>query len=175
MRAIIQPGAMRKHHKWVQGKEGKFMGSSLVKIDMHIIFHIKTTSPRLEPDDLERIWCYIGGIIRNIGGAVVQIGGVSDHIHILSSLPKNMSVVDFVKMIKVESSKWIKTIDDKYQSFAWQNGYGAFSVSPSVIPKVVEYIKNQQEHHRIKTFAEEYRTFLEAYGIEYDERYVFND
>lgn len=151
------------------------MGSSLVKIDVHLIFHIKTTSSRLEPEDLERIWLYIGGIIRNIGGTVIQIGGVSDHIHILSSLPKDMSIAEFVRTIKVDSSKWIKTIDRKYNSFEWQRGYGAFSVSPSIIPKVMEYIKNQQEHHRFKTFAEEYRAFLNAYGIEYDERYVFND
>ena len=151
------------------------MGSSLVKIDVHLIFHLKTTSPRLEPDDFERIWLYVGGIIRNIGGVVIQIGGVSDHIHILSSLPKNMSIADFVRTIKIESSKWIKTIDDKYQSFAWQNGYGAFSVSSSVIPKVVEYINDQKEHHRVKTFAEEYLGLLNAYGIEYDERYIFND
>ena len=151
------------------------MGSSLVKIDVHLIFHIKTNSSRLEQDDFERIWLYIGGIIRNIGGVVIQIGGISDHIHILSSLPKNMSIADFVRTIKIESTKWIKTIDGKYQSFAWQNGYGAFSVSPSIIPKVMEYIKNQPEHHRFKTFEEEYRAFLDAYGIAYDERYVFKD
>ena len=151
------------------------MGSSLVKIDVHLIFHIKKTSSRLQQNDFERIWLYIGGIIRNLGGVVVQIGGVSDHIHILSSLPKNMSIADFVRTIKVDSTKWIKTIDDNYQSFAWQNGYGAFSVSSSIIPKVMKYIKTQQEHHRSKTFEEEYRTILDAYGINYDERYVFND
>ncbi len=151
------------------------MGSSLVKIDVHLIFHIKKASSRLKHDDFERIWLYIGGIIRNIGGVVIQIGGVSDHIHILSSLPKIMSIADFVRTIKIDSTKWIKTIDDKYQSFAWQNGYGAFSVSPTNIPKVMEYIKKQPEHHRIKTFEEEYRTILDAYGIVYDERYIFND
>ncbi|MBQ9242092.1 MAG: transposase [Proteobacteria bacterium] len=151
------------------------MGSSLVKIDVHIIFHVKKTSPRLKVDDFERIWAYIGGIIRNTGGLALQIGGVSDHIHILSSLPKTMSIADFVRTIKIESSKWIKNIDDKYQSFAWQNGYGAFSVSPSAIPDIMWYIKKQQEHHRGKTFAEEYHGFLNAYGIEYDDRYVFND
>ena len=167
--------AISTHPERVQGNGDMHMGSSLVKIDVHIIFHLKTTSPRLEPDDFERIWLYIGGIIRNIGGVVIQIGSGSDHIHILSSGPKNMSIVDFVWTIKIESSKWIKTIDDRYQSFAWQNGYGAFSVSSSVIPNAMEYIKNQQEHHRIKTFAEEYLEFLNANGMEYDERYIYND
>ena len=151
------------------------MSSSFVKIDVHLLFHIKTTSPRLEQGDFERIWLYIGGIIRNIGGVVIQIGGVSDHIHILSSLPKNMSIADFVRTVKTESSKWIKTIDDRYQLFVWQNGYCAFSVRSLVIPNAMNYIKNQQEHHRVKTFAEAYLGFLNAYSIEYDERYIFND
>jgi len=151
------------------------MSSSLVKIVAHIIFHIKTTSPIIDPDDLEPLFKYINGIITNIGGVLVQIGGVSDHIHILSTLPKTMSVSEFVKTIKVDSSKWMKTVDCKYQTFAWQSGYGAFSVSPSMIIKTTEYIRNQTEHHRVKTFQEEYKTFLGAYGIEYDERYVFSD
>lgn len=151
------------------------MGSSLVKIVAHIIFHVKTTSPIIATDDLEPLFKYINGIITNIGGVLVQIGGVSDHIHILSTLPKNMSISEFVKTIKVDSSKWMKTVDRKYQTFSWQSGYGAFSVSPSVIIKTTEYIRNQMEHHRVKTFQEEYKMFLDAYGIEHDERYVFSD
>ena len=151
------------------------MESSLVKIDVHIIFHIKTTSPRILSDDLEQVFKYIKGVITNIGGVLIQIGGVSDHIHILSSLPQNMCVSDFVKTIKVASSKWIKTINSDYHNFAWQSGYGAFSVSPSILDNTIRYIKNQHEHHRVKTFKEEYKMFLDAYGIEYDERYIFGD
>ena len=86
-----------------------------------------------------------------------------------------MSIADFVRTVKTESSKWIKTIDDRYQLFVWQNGYWAFSVRSLVIPNAMNYIKNQQEHHKVKTFAEAYLGFLNAYGIEYDERYIFND
>jgi len=151
------------------------MSSSLIKLDVHIIFHIKTTSPRINTEDLERTWQYIGGIIRHLGGVLLQVGGMPDHVHILSSLPKNMTIADFIKTIKIDSSKWIKTINSCYHDFAWQSGYGAFSVSPSVIGKTTEYIKNQSEHHRIKTFAEEYKSFLDAYGIQYDEKYLFTD
>ena len=98
------------------------MSSSLVKIVAHIIFHVKTTSPIIAPDDLEPLFKYINGIITNIGGVLVQIGGVSDHIPILSTLPQKMSVSEFVKTIKVDSSKWMKTVDCKYQTFAWQSG-----------------------------------------------------
>ena len=151
------------------------MGSSLVKIVTHIVFHVKTTSPVIATDDLEPLFKYINGILMNIGGVLIQIGGVADHIHILSALPKDMSVSEFVKTIKVNSSKWMKTVDNNYKTFAWQSGYGAFSVSPSIITKTIEYIRNQSEHHRVKTFREEYKKLLDAYGIEYDERYIFSD
>ena len=151
------------------------MGSSLVKIDIHLIFHVKTTSPLIVPDDLEHLFKYIKRIITNIGGVLIQTGGDSDHIHILSSLPKDMSVSEFVKTIKVDSSKWIKTIRSDYTHFAWQKGYGAFSVSPSVLNDVIQYIKNQAEHHRVKTFQEEYKMLLDAYGVDYDEQYIFCD
>ena len=151
------------------------MSCSLVKVDVHMIFHVKTTSPVIAPDDLEPLFKYINGIITNVGGILIQIGGVSDHIHILASLPKNMCVSEFVKTIKVNSSKWMKTINHYYTRFAWQLGFGAFSVSPSILDNTIRYIKNQAEHHRVKTFQEEYKMILDAYGIEYDERYIFAD
>ncbi len=88
---------------------------------------------------------------------------------------KIQSISEFIKTIKTENSRWIKTIGDGYQTFSWQSGYGAFSVSPSVITKTIEYIQNQEKHHTNKTFSEEYKSFLEAYGIDYDERYIFSD
>ena len=151
------------------------MSSSLVKITIHLIFHVKTISPIVAPNDLGRLFEYVGGIIRGVDAIPIQIGGVSDHIHILCTLPKLLSIPDFVKTIKTESSRWIKTLDTNYNRFAWQSGYGAFSVSPSIIKKTVEYIQNQKEHHRIKTFAEEYKSLLDAYGINYDERFIFSD
>ena len=126
----------------------------------------------MHEDDLPRIFAYIGGVINGVNGLPIAVGGRPDHIHILASLPKTMSLADFIRAIKADSSKWIKKLRDDYASFEWQEGYGAFSVSPSLIDKTVNYIRGQEEHHRKRSFQEEYRLFLEAYGIQYDERYV---
>ena len=151
------------------------MASTLVKVDIHLIFHVKSMGIMLRSDDLERIFAYIGGIIKGIGGLPIEIGGMPDHLHILTSMPKAMALSDFVRTIKAESSKWIKTIDSCYEQFAWQEGYGAFSVSPSLTNKTVQYIRSQAEHHKKRTFQEEYKLFLDAYDIQYDERYAFVD
>ena len=149
------------------------MANTLVKIDIHLIFHVKSENIMLRTEDLGRVFAYIGGIINGIGGLPIEIGGMPDHLHILTSMPKTMSLSDFVRTIKAESSKWIKTIDAYYGQFVWQEGYGAFSVSPSLTDKTVKYIRSQAEHHKKRTFREEYKLFLDAYGIQYDERYVF--
>ena len=151
------------------------MASTLVKIDVHLIFHIKNSGTEMREDDLPRIFAYIGGIIKGIGGLPIEIGGRPDHIHILSSLPKSMSLSEFVRNVKADSSKWMKSLNGYYEQFAWQEGYGAFSVSPSLIDNTINYIRNQAEHHKKRSFQDEYRLFLEAYGIQYDNRYVFSD
>ena len=94
------------------------MSSSLVKIVVHLVFHVKTTSPLVEPDDLNRLFEYIGVIIRGVDGIPIQIGGIGDHVHILSTLTKTLSISEFIKTIKTESSRWIKTVDNKYNTFA---------------------------------------------------------
>ena len=151
------------------------MASTLVKIDIHLIFHVKNTGIKLRESDLDRIFSYIGGIIKGQGELPIAIGGRPDHIHILTSIPKTMSLADFVRVIKAESSKWIKKIAPSYDNFSWQNGYGAFSVSPSLLEKTTAYIINQEKHHKKLSFKEEYKKFLDAYHIEYDEQYVFID
>lgn len=151
------------------------MASTLVKINVHLVFHVKSTGIRIREEDLERVFSYIGGTIRSHDSAPIQIGGMPDHVHILATLPKTMSLADFVRVIKANSSKWIKTLDGYYNSFSWQEGYGAFSVSPSQMKNTISYITRQPEHHKKRTFIEEYKLFLEAYGIEYDERFAFKD
>ena len=151
------------------------MASTLVKIDVHLIFHIKSTGIKMHEEDLPRIFAYIGGIIKNMGGMPIEIGGRPDHIHILTSLPKTMSLADFVRAIKADSSKWLKGVDNYYTQFTWQEGYGAFSVSPTLIEKTIRYIRGQEEHHKKRSFQDEYRLFLDAYGIQYDEHYAFSD
>ena len=151
------------------------MASTLVKVDLHLIFHVKTTSVAVQENDLGRLFSYIGGTIRSLGGLPIEIGGMCDHVHILTSLPKTSSLSDFVRTIKAESSKWLKSIAPMYSDFSWQTGYGAFSVSPSLSEKTVAYIRNQRQHHQKRTFQEEYKMFLEAYKVSYDEKYAFAD
>ena len=151
------------------------MSSSLVKMNAHVIFHTKMTSVALRIGDLPRVFEYIGGIVRGIGGIPIVVGGMPDHIHILASIPATISIADFVKTVKAKSSKWIKSLNAYYGLFAWQEGYGAFSVSPSMLEKTSNYIINQAEHHRRLSFEEEYKEFLKAYEVKYDERYLFTD
>lgn len=151
------------------------MSQSLSKIYLHIIFHIKTTSPKILKEDLERVHAYLGQLVNKTGCINIWTNGVEDHVHILCLMSRDISVAHLVEEVKRNSSRWIKGINDIYKQFSWQAGYGVFSVSQSAVDKTVLYIKNQQEHHRKKSFTEEYLTFLKLYNIEYDERYVFSD
>lgn len=150
------------------------MANTFTSVNLHIIFHVKSTGINIRNKDLERTFSYIGGIINGIGGVPIEIGGIDNHIHILTSLPKNKSLSDFVRIIKSDSSRWIKTIDKYYDKFSWQEGYGAFSVSKSALLNTINYIRNQQEHHKTLTFHNEYITFLKLHGIQYDDKYVFD-
>ena len=151
------------------------MASSLVKIDIHLVFHVKTDGTTIRTADLPRVFSYMAGVIEGMEGRPLQIGGMPNHVHILTVLPKTMSLVDFVRTLKTNTSKWIKQLDDCYARFAWQDGYGAFSVSPSLISKTVDYIRNQEEHHKKRSFRDEYKLFLEHYGIDYDEKYILGE
>ncbi len=151
------------------------MSQSLCKIYLHIIFHVKTTSPLIQERHWERLHSYIGQIINNTGCQTMLVGGVSNHVHIVCQLSRNETVAHLVEEIKRNSSRWIKTIDSRYKHFAWQGGYAAFSVSESVIPKTINYVKNQKAHHLKITFRKEYLIFLKLYKVEYDERYVLSD
>ena len=151
------------------------MAQSLSKIYIHLIFHIKTPSPKICEENLERIHAYIGQLVNTLGCRVIQTGGVEDHIHTLFLLSKNESISHVVEELKRNSSRWIKTINSRYERFEWQGGYGAFSVSQSVVDKTVQYIKNQKTHHQKHSFQDEYLEFLKLYGISFDDRYVFTD
>ena len=151
------------------------MASTLVKINIHLIFHIKTSSVKIKEDDLNRVFAYIGGIIKGAHGIPIEIGGRPDHIHILTTLPKTMALSEFVRTIKSNSSKWIKELDARYKMFEWQDGYGAFSVSSTLMDKTVNYIRGQEQHHAKRSTKEEYKMFLDAYNVEYDERYLIDD
>jgi len=147
---------------------------SLSKIILHVIFSTKNREPWLDSDVRPRMHAYLATICRDLGAELVNVGGVADHVHIVTTLPRTLSQADLIERIKKASSKWIKTLDARYRGFFWQRGYGAFSVSPSQLEAVLEYIRAQQEHHRTRTFQEEYRELLRKHGVDFDERYVWD-
>lgn len=151
------------------------MAQSLTKIYIHLIFHIKTTSPAIREEDLERLHAYIGELVNSTKSINIWVDGVGDHVHALLLLGRETSIAHLVEELKRNSSRWIKSLGTHYRFFAWQGGYAAFSVSESNSEKVLQYIKNQREHHKKLSFREEYIKFLELHGIDYDERYVFAD
>ena len=150
------------------------MPQSLSNVILHIIFSTKNREPWLDSNIRPRMHAYLATVCRDLGGETSRVGGVSDHIHILTTLPRALSQAQMIEQIKKTSSKWIKTIDDRYRGFSWQRGYGAFSVSPSQSEAVLQYIDTQQKHHRTRTFQEEYRELLRKHGIQFDELYVWD-
>ncbi len=121
----------------------------------------------------EKLYADIGGTIRKIGGKLIEINAVPDHIHFYAHIPKNVSVAKFMEIVKSNSSKWVHdTFPDK-SDFGWQDGYGAFSISKSSESAVIQYIQNQKEHHQKKSFQEEFKEILNKYGIEFNENYIW--
>ena len=116
------------------------MSQSLCKVYLHIVFHIKTTSPEIREEHLERLHCYMGQLVNTTGCQVLRVGGVTDHVHLLCVLSNTETIAHLVEEVKRNSSRWIKTIDDRYKHFAWQGGYAAFSVSESVLSRTLEYV-----------------------------------
>ncbi len=135
----------------------------------HCVFATKGREAVLIPQLRERLWPYLGGIARENGIKVLAIGGMADHVHVLLSLPATMSVAKAMQLLKGNSSKWIHETFPKLKSFAWQEGYGAFSIGVSGIEETRAYIRNQEEHHRTRTFREEVIMFLQRHGLAFDE------
>jgi putative transposase len=136
------------------------MPQSFACLHYHLIFSTKNRDPLLIADDADRLYAYIGGILRENQGSLLAAGGMPDHVHLLVSLGRGASISTVLQRIKGSSSRWIHATTPKLSGFAWQAGYAAFAVSYSRIPSVKTYIAGQAEHHRIHTFQEEYRTFL---------------
>ena len=147
------------------------MSQSYVQFYTHIVFHTKNNVKFIREKIQDELYSYMGGILRNYKSLPIQIGGTSDHVHLLCTLPKTMTPADLVEEVKKSSSKWIKTKGPEYSSFYWQDGYGGFSVSSSLFDVVKNYIKNQKKHHEKVTFIDEYKQLLEEYGIPYEEKY----
>jgi putative transposase len=151
------------------------MSQSLAQIYVHLVFSTKERQPFLLDDAFrKRTHTYLAGICKQQESPSVAIGGVADHVHILSRLGRTMDVATLVREIKRDSSKWIKENNSKLQEFHWQAGYGAFSISPSHVDALVRYIENQEEHHRTVSFQDEFRRICKKYRVEIDERYVWD-
>lgn len=151
------------------------MPQSLSKIIVHTIFSTKDRRPLLRDKPLrEELHRYFGGILANHDCQPLIIGGVEDHVHILSTLARTCQAAEMVKEIKRGSSLWLKTKSPDLNDFAWQSGYGIFSIGYSQIEAVRKYIGGQEEHHRKVSFQDEFREFLKRYEVEFDERYVWD-
>ena len=150
------------------------MPQSLARLHIHLVFSTKNRETLI--DDLVRdsLHRYMASVLQNLGCAPVLINSVEDHAHLLFDLARTVSISQVVEEVKKSSSKWIKTQGQEFAGFAWQAGYGAFAVSESNVGTVRTYIANQREHHRTKTFQEEYRAFLERHNVTFDERYVWD-
>ena|SRR6266480_2557950 len=147
---------------------------SYVSSYSHCVFSTKERSKLITPALQERLWPFLGGIARRNDMKALIVGGVEDHIHILLSLPATMPIAKAMQLVKGGSSKWIHETFPEQQLFAWQKKYGAFSVSVSQLDAVMNYIQNQREHHRVRTFQEEFLDLLKKHRIEYDERYLWD-
>jgi putative transposase len=150
------------------------MANTFTSLQYHVVFSTKNREPWLRPEVQERVWSYLGGIARQNDLEPLLIGGMHDHIHLLIGIPPTVAVSEALKKIKGGSSAWIKQNILGCRGFSWQDGYGAFTVSKSQEPDVRHYIGNQREHHRIKTFQEEYLGLLRRHEIKYEERYVWD-
>ena len=150
------------------------MPQSLSNIQIHLIWSTKDRHPWLAPGIREKTHAFLAGAVRQCDCEAYRVGGVADHVHLAVRLSRTLSVADLVKDVKTASSKWLKSQDPAFTDFHWQQGYGAFSVGMSQKETLLHYIDTQEEHHRMRTFQEEYRDFLNKYGIEYVERYVWD-
>ena len=150
------------------------MAQTLVSLMTHVIFSTKNRETLITPEIEPELFAYIGGILKNNESRLLDAGGDAGHIHLLISQSKNIALSALMKDVKKDSSSWIKTRGRIFRNFHWQDGYAAFSIGQSNVNDLKKYISRQKEHHRKRSFQEELIQFLNAYGIDYDERYLLN-
>ena len=151
------------------------MPQSLAHIWLHVVFSTKERRAHLQnPEIREEMFCMLGHLAKQAGCPPARVGGWSDHVHVLCGLARTITVAKLVEELKTETSKWAKQRAPDLGTFRWQNGYGAFSVSQSLVDPVVGYIEGQPDHHRRMTFQEEFRLICAKHAIDIDERYVWD-
>lgn len=151
------------------------MPQSLSRVWVHAVWHIRYTSPEIRPSDRQTLFRYMGGVLKEFDCIPICINGVGNHVHLLFALSRNYTIAKIIEKVKTSSSRWLKTLGSYYNFFAWQGGYGIFSVSESVRDRVIRYIQNQEKHHKSKSFENEYVQLLDKHHVEYDKNYLFCD
>jgi REP element-mobilizing transposase RayT len=146
---------------------------SYTSLHYHLVFSTKERRPHLGGELAKRVYPFLGGIARDLKCTLLIGGGAADHVHLLADVHQSLALADFVKEMKVASSRWIHETFSDEQHFGWQDGYSAFTVSKSIVPAVDKYIRSQEAHHHKQTFQEELLALLKRHGIEYDERYIW--
>ncbi len=152
---------------------GVYMAHTFYQHCYHLIWSTKDRRPIILEEHKTRIFEYLGGSFQTLGCTSLQVGGMSDHIHILAAIPPKLAVSEIIRDVKVGSSKWINSSLPNIKGFAWQEGFGSFSVSSSQKQAVVRYILNQEKHHKAKSFKDEFIEFLNLHEIQYDEKYLW--
>ena len=150
------------------------MPQSLSFVLVHLIFSTKDRRPLLAESVRPALHGYLATVVRNAGCECYRVGGIEDHVHIAVRLSRTVNIAELVEQIKSSSSKWLKTQSPTLSKFSWQRGYAAFSVSPTDMGALVDYIAGQEDHHRKCSFQDELRAFLKRYGVECDERYLWD-
>lgn len=149
------------------------MASTFTCLDYHVVFSTKYRKQTINEQLREELCRYLGGIVRAEKGCLREIGGMPDHVHLLVGIPPTVALSDAIRLLKTNSSKWVNERFDRLAKFQWQTGYAAFTVSLSQRDTVARYIRNQAEHHRQRSFEEEFVELLERHQIEYDPQYLF--
>ena len=149
------------------------MAGTFTNLVYHIIFSTKDREAVLDPETRRELYAYMGGIVREQDGRLLAAGGVADHVHLLALFPAKTAVSDMLREVKSGSSAWLNGRRRVKGRFSWQGGYGAFTVSESAKADVTRYIAGQEEHHRTRTFQEEFVAFLDRHGLSYDPRYLW--
>lgn len=150
------------------------MAGTYTNLLYHLVFSTKNRLPLIAPTLQHDLYSYIGGIVRGEGGVLLEIGGMTDHVHLVTKFKPTKSISEMLNRIKAKSSKWVNEDKLKMRKFGWQDGYAAFSVSESQVGSVRRYVRDQEKHHRQVSFQDEFRSLLEKHGVEFEEKYLWD-
>ena len=150
------------------------MSQSLSLVIVHVIFSTKDRERWITPSMRPRLHAYLAETARGLGCMAYRVGGVSDHVHLALTLPRTLMQCDLIKELKTSCTRWLHKQDRELAGFSWQRGYGIFSIGKSQLPALITYVDGQEEHHRTRSFQDEFRTLLRKYGVEFDEAYVWD-